>query len=50
MIGSTIRKLDINQPLIYCLRPNNTEGIYKIRYSQYHSAMGESDLDTFQNQ
>ena len=31
MIGSTIRKLDINQPLIYCLRPNNTEGIYKIR-------------------
>tara|TARA_B100000780_G_C21005367_1_gene402397 strand:+ start:178 stop:924 length:747 start_codon:yes stop_codon:yes gene_type:complete len=49
MSGSTIKKLDINQPLIYCLRPKNNNGIYNIRCSQYHSAMGDSDTDLFQD-
>lgn len=49
MPGSTIKKLNINQPLIYCLRPKNNSDIYKIRYSQYHNAMGESDIDLFQD-
>ena len=45
MPGSTIGKLDINQPMIYCLRGET----FKIRYSQYHSAMGESETDLFQD-
>jgi hypothetical protein len=49
--GSTIGKLDIAQPLIYCLRPsdpmNSTQ--YKFRYSQYYSSLGESDHDLFQD-
>ena len=50
MPGSTIGKLDINQPLIYCLRPKVPgEGQYEIRYGQYHTAMGESDFDLFQD-
>ena len=49
MPGSTIGKLDINQPLIYCCRPKNNSGIYEIRYGQYHTAMGESDIDLFQD-
>ena len=47
--GSTIGKLDINQPLIYCRRPNNINDRYEIRYGQYHTAMGESDIDLFQD-
>jgi len=47
MPGSTIGKLDINQPLIYCHRTKN--GVYEIRYGQYHTAMGESDIDLFQD-
>jgi hypothetical protein len=59
--GSTIGKLDINQPLIYChgpknpvnsknLRnPKNEDVLYEIRYGQYHMAMGESDIDLFQD-
>ena len=49
MPGSTIGKLDINQPLIYCHRPNNPTESYEIRYGQYYTAMGESDIDLFQD-
>ena len=49
MPGSTIRNLDINQPLIYCRRPKNADDPYEIRYGQYHTAMGESDIDLFQD-
>lgn len=49
MHGSTIKKLDINQPLIYCLRPIDNIGKYNIRYSQYHRAFGETDTDLFQD-
>lgn len=49
MPGSTIGKLNINQPLIYCLRPENSDNLYKIRYGQYHNAIGESDTDLFQD-
>jgi hypothetical protein len=49
--GSTIRNLDINQTLIYCLRPSSDSDSepYKIKCSQYYSAMGESDVDLFQD-
>jgi len=40
MPGSTIKKLDVNQPLIYCVRPQDINGEYRIRCSQYHNAMG----------
>jgi hypothetical protein len=49
MPGSTIGKLDINQPLIYCHRPKNPGERYEIRYGQYHAAIGESDSDLFQD-
>jgi hypothetical protein len=49
MPGSTIKKLDINQPLIYCLRPSPPSEEYKVRCSQYYNAMGESDTDLFQD-
>ena len=49
MPGSTIGKLDINQPLIYCRRPKNIDDLYEIRYGQYHTAMGDSDIDLFQD-
>ena len=56
MPGSTIGKLNINQPLIFVLRPANTGAVasgaavkYEARYGQYHTAMGESDYDTFQD-
>lgn len=48
MPGSTIGKLDINQPLIYCHRPKQGE-VYECRYGQYHTAMGESDVELFQD-
>lgn len=47
--GSTIGKLDINQPLIYCLRPKNDNGIFYLRCCQYHQAMGKSDTELFQD-
>lgn len=47
--GSTIKNLNINQPLIFCLRPSNSTDKYQIRYSQYHNAMGESEIDLFQD-
>ena len=49
MPGSTIKNLDINQPLIYCLRPTSDSETYKVRCSQYHSAMGDSNVDLFQD-
>ena len=49
MPGSTIKNLDINQTLIYCLRPSTETEPYKIRCSQYYSAMGESDIELFQD-
>ena len=49
MPGSTINKLEINQPLIYCLRPSNEIDTYKIRCSQYYNAMVKTDIDTFQD-
>lgn len=49
MPGSTINKLDINMPIIYCLRPKNNKDKYKIRYSIYHKTIGESNLDLFQD-
>jgi hypothetical protein len=49
MPGSAIGKLDINQPLIYCYRPKNADNIYEFKYGQYHTAMGNSDTDLFQD-
>ncbi len=49
LIGSTINKLDINQTIIYCLRPSNNDDEYIIRYSQYHNAIGETNIDLFQD-
>ena len=48
--GSTIKKLNINQPLIFCLRPKDeTTKKYIVRCSQYHHAMGDSNIDLFQD-
>jgi hypothetical protein len=49
MPGSTIKKLDINMPLIYCLRPKNKTDTYKIKCSLYHQSMGENKYDLFQD-
>lgn len=46
--GSTIGKLDINQPVIFCLR-DESAGTFEFRYSQYHNCIGESNTDTFQD-
>jgi len=50
MLGSSILKLDVNQTLIFCLRPSKVSGRYRyiIRCSQYHIAMGKTDTDVFQ--
>ncbi len=47
--GSTIKDLDINQMLIYCLRPSIASDPYIVRCSQYHNAMSKSDIDLFQD-
>ena len=46
--GSTIGGLDINEPVIFCLR-NESESTFAIRYSQYHNCIGESNTDMFQD-
>jgi hypothetical protein len=46
--GSTIGNLDINQPIIFCLR-NECERTFEIRYGQYHHCIGESKMDKFQD-
>ena len=48
-LGSTIRKLDINQTMIYCLRPSENQNKYKVRCAQYYYAIGESETDLFQD-
>nr|UZT28890.1 hypothetical protein [Nucleocytoviricota sp.]UZT29242.1 hypothetical protein [Nucleocytoviricota sp.] len=47
--GSTIGDLDINQTLIYCLRPSKYSDPYIVRCSQYYNAMGKSDIELFQD-
>lgn len=47
MIGSTVRKLDVNQTLIYCLRPSIDSEPYVLRCSQYHIPMVETGTDLF---
>jgi hypothetical protein len=52
MPGSTIKNLDINQTLIYCLRPSNKKNKsqkFKLKCSQYYYAMGHSDTELFQD-
>lgn len=47
--GSTIQKLNVNQPLIYCLRPKKKSEAFIVKCSQYHHAMGKSPFDLFQD-
>lgn len=47
--GSTINKLDINQPIIYCLRPTKKNKEFIIRCSQYHHIIQNSNIDLFQD-
>jgi hypothetical protein len=49
MPGSTIGKLNINEPVIFCFRPTDSTQLFQFKYSQYHNAMGESDIDKFQD-
>lgn len=55
LLGSTINRLNVNQPLIFCLRPSNNEikdgvkSFYYIRYSKYYHAIGKTDFDKFQD-
>lgn len=44
--GSTIAKVDMNQATIYCKRG---DGVFDFRYGQYHSCIGASDTDMFQD-
>jgi len=46
--GSTIGTLDINEPVIFCLR-NEKKKTFDIRYDQYHNCIGESKIDMFQD-
>jgi hypothetical protein len=48
MPGSTIGKLDMNEPVIFCLR-NDTNTIFNFRYAQYYNCIGESSYDMFQD-
>lgn len=45
--GSTIGSLNINEPVIFCLR--NDSASFAFRYSQYYTCMGESNTDMFQD-
>ena len=47
--GSTIGNLDINEPVIFCLRNQAEPCTFHIRYSQYYSCIGESNTDMFQD-
>lgn len=59
LLGSTINTLNVNQPLIFCLRPSSdhhnkandgkNKPVYQIRYSKYYHAIGKSDFDKFQD-
>ena len=48
MPGSTIGKLDMNQPVIFCLR-NDTNKVFEFRYGQYYNCIGENEYDMFQD-
>lgn len=48
MPGSTIGKLDMNEPVIFCLR-NDMNTIFDFRYAQYYNCIGESLYDIFQD-
>ena len=47
--GSTIGNLDINEPVIFCLRNEAEPRTFHIRYSQYYNCIGESTTDMFQD-
>jgi hypothetical protein len=47
--GSTIKMIDINQPLIYCLRPSGGRTQYKNRCYVYHDSMETGHYDLFQD-
>lgn len=58
MPGSTIKQLNINQPLIYCIRPCTKKAdsqakpqnnLYRIRFAQYHATINTSKTDLFQD-
>jgi hypothetical protein len=46
--GSTIGTLNINEPVIFCLK-NKSKNSFDFRYSQYHNCIGESNTDMFQD-
>lgn len=46
--GSTIQKLDLNQPVIFCRRSRDSS-TFEIRYGQYHSLWEEGEYDLFQD-
>ena len=46
--GSTIGTLNINEPVIFCLR-NESKKTFEIRYDQYYNCIGESQTDMFQD-
>jgi len=48
VLGSTIKGLDINQPVIYCMR-NVKKGTFEFRYAQYFMCMGKTSTDLFQD-
>lgn len=48
VLGSTIKDLDINQPIIFCKR-NDKSRSFEFRYAQYHMCMGNSNTDLFQD-
>ena len=47
--GSCIMKTDMNQPVIYTLRPTASPGTYRVACSQYHAGMMSSNTDLFQD-
>jgi len=49
ILGSTSSKLNVNQPVIWCLRYVDTRIPCEIRCGQYHTAMSKSDFLRFQD-
>lgn len=48
--GSTIGNLNINEPVIFCLRnESESESLFTFRYSQYYNCIGETNTDMFQD-
>jgi hypothetical protein len=46
--GSTIGTLNINAPIIFCLKKEKNN-IFEFRYDQYYNCIGESETDMFQD-